>query len=110
MSHTNKTDRTDFENAEGGQEYPWSDVSRMAHDDPVNAISGSLDIGRISGGDMAELKSTTISRRCKPTHKHRMQMIVNMKLIPDIRNVSELDEYFSEEGMDRLEKATRDHG
>ena len=60
--------------------------------------------------DEAELKTTTISYRCKPSHKHRLEVAVNLGQVPNIRNLSELVELFNEEGLEKLEKASRDHG
>lgn len=56
-----------------------------------------------------ELKSKHISYRARPSHKHRLETVVKLGLIPDIRNLSEVVEYFAEEGLERIEKLTRDH-
>lgn len=57
-----------------------------------------------------ELKSKHISYRAKPSHKHRLESVVKLGQIPDIRNLSELVEYFAEDGLERLEHLSRDHG
>lgn len=60
--------------------------------------------------DDKEMKTKYIHYRAKPSHKHRLETMVNMHLVPDIRNLSELVEYFAEDGLDRLEKLSRNHG
>lgn len=59
--------------------------------------------------DKNELKTTYVSHRSRPSHKHRLEVAVALKLIPDIRNVSELVEFLADEGLDRYEKLSRDH-